>query len=295
MSKILILISGIYLLVLGLLSAAGAVLLILSPIFLSSQPQMEGPNALFVTLMYASLAGWLVTTAVGIFMYKSWALTSVYVMSLLTLVFGFSILSILFFFPAPSASMPNLTAIKIVMAFFFLLVPALFLALYGSKNAKELFHLPSGLPLPEKPSAPLGVKIIGYFYILTVLSLVWYLLHPATIGDLKFNLGNLVIAGASAFAYTVIYTLIQFLIGVGLLQRKMSAWKGCLILNGLCIIIGIYNALVTKKETIDLIFQGQEAMASTISEYYGLFILISLVSPVCVIFYMLFRKQSFIQ
>ena len=98
MIAFLIILSGIYLLIIGGFMALGVGAVILSP----GAGMEKGPILAGVIAFYAVAALWLFVTAVGIFCRKNWARVSTFVLSGFALFAGISTLVMMPFFKSPA-------------------------------------------------------------------------------------------------------------------------------------------------------------------------------------------------
>src|SRR3989338_2068111 len=209
MRKFFIILSGVYIIIAGILIAAP------SFSFLNeSKDNLPIVIAGFLSLLIPGVL--MVLTGIGIIRRKNWARYSLFVMSIFAIFTG--LLTSLIVALVPQGEMSNRPIFSVVLLIFFIflvVIPAYFLIFFTRKSVKEQF-VSKEQELKKSPR-PLGIKLIAILtFIGAVSSLIQVLFPPIQ----KFPIFGIFLSGISLRIYWLIFVVISFYIALGLWRLK---------------------------------------------------------------------------
>jgi hypothetical protein len=171
-------------------------------------------------MMGVSIFG--ISTGIGLIRLRNWARISALIWGGL----GIPIAFLMPFAPPPNAAdLPpgTMQAVRWLMVFIYgvpLIVGIWWLVLFNSKSIKAQF---SGMVsstdtgLPQKPRCPLPIAVLAWFYIASILNLLFLPLIPFRMPVLIFGR---VLSGSTGLALLLLSCTLFFVCGLGLLKLK---------------------------------------------------------------------------
>ncbi|MDD5681281.1 MAG: hypothetical protein PHI59_08600 [Candidatus Omnitrophica bacterium] len=303
MKKFFIVLSGVYLLLLGLVIAGFLALMFIA---LTNAPASSAnvPEAAiglkFMMLSGVPAAIWLIVTGIGIIMVKNWARYSLFVMSGLSILF---ILPSLLIMPLTLILRPGLQegaglfAILLMMAIEAVVgiaIPVFFFIFFNRKSVRDLF-VPQGVER-KKSRVPLGVKIIAIFAFMGAFFLFLAPFIFMSIMPKMRVLGSIHLSGAQLQAYFLIFAFVNLFIAIGLFRLNKWAWWTYVIFTVLSMILCLVNT-ITMDETAIKDMMPPNMSADTVVFpvlFYKITGFISLILPAVFLAYMISKRRIFI-
>lgn len=241
---------------LGSLLMLGCVVLVGLTLLLSPGPgPLPAETRLVMAIglaMFAIMAAWGTTTAIGLFRLRNWARVSMLVFAALLAVMGVTGGPMILLIPPPPTAPSNFGAVRIAMAAFYGglgLLGVFWLYYFGRRATREAFAGASGgAAVVESGGRPLSISIIGWWLLTTgvLMVLVAPLRMPASIFIW-------VATGWPAAAWYVAFGALWVYVGYGLLRLNPTARK--IAIAALC--FGAANT------TVFFLFPGWESRLVT--------------------------------
>lgn len=180
--------------------------------------------AIVMAAMFASLSGWGIWTAIGIFRRRGWARVSIVVFAALLTFMGAGGCLAVLFMPLPAqegASQRMMDFMRWGMAGFYGVLAAIgvwWLVLFNLSSTQEYFAQDA----PREPRArPLSVSVIAWYLLIGSL----FLAAMAVVRVPAFVFGAVITGWAGLAVYTV-FAGAQILLGTGLLHLREEARLG---------------------------------------------------------------------
>ena len=196
-------------------------------------------NALLATqglMMCLSLFG--MATGIGLFYLRHWARISVLIwggVSVFVGLLGISIVLLMSFSPTPPAPdwpPEGMQAVRWILLMVYglpLLIGIWWLVLFNRQTVKTQFGGPTvavAVDLPQKPACPLAISVLAWFYITSILNLLFLPFLPFRVPIFVFGR---VLPGRVGLTVLILSFLAFFLAGIGLL--KLKPWSYSLTLG----------------------------------------------------------------
>lgn len=285
MKKFFIILSGFYLLLVGLLFS---ILIIFS---LTRIPFSESPSGLYGVLNFVLFGVWAIATGIGIILRKNWARYSLFVMSFFAIFIGLIMLVPLFFIVSIN-DRPDFGVVSFLAFIFFIAVPIFFLIFFNRKMVKEFF-IPKQLEHKEI-QRPFGITFIAILSIIGALSTLMYAFMPIL---QKIPLiGDIWLSGIALRIYFGIWTIINIYIGIGLLRMRKAAWVVCILYNVFITLMTIVNIFNISETTFQEIAIQLKTSPNTMSMvFYKIMMGATLLVQVIIIAYLFFKKRLFLK
>jgi len=187
-------------------------------------------NALLATqglMTCLSLFG--MATGIGLFYLRHWARISILIwggMSVFVGLLGISIVFLMSFSPTPPApDLPpeGMQAVRWILLIVYgvpLLIGTWWLVLFNRQTVKTQFAGPTfadAVDLPQKPACPLAISVLAWFYITSILNLLFLPFLPFRVPIFVFGR---VLLGSVGLTVLILSCLAFFLAGIGLLKLK---------------------------------------------------------------------------
>lgn len=194
----------------------------------AAQPFVK--NAMLTTMgfmMAVAILG--IATGIGLILLRNWARISVLIWAGFCVFFGAIGILAAFFIPLfTSENVPNLPAdslraVRLILLCFYglpLIVGTWWLVLFNRKSVKAQFAgiTSSAEPgIPQKPRCPLPIAVLAWFYISSILNLVFLPFLPFRVPILIFGRA---LTGAAGMTVMTVSCLLLAVCGVGLLKLK---------------------------------------------------------------------------
>jgi len=244
MKKILIALSGIYLLLVGILFGFISVLGLTAPVP-QNGPVLPASLKAFGAAVVFLLALWPVITGIGVILKKNWARISLLAMSFFTLFIGLLTLFVLLLQPPALQARPDFKAAQesLLGIFGVLLVflPVFFLVFFSRKPVVELFKA------GQEPKRPAGITFIAViFFLAGIFSAVSVFVSYVD----KMPLGNILISGIALKVYFAVGALIYIYVALGLLRLDKKAWITAILLKVVMFCWIVTNILMLTEPTL---------------------------------------------
>jgi len=170
-----------------------------------------------------------IATGVGLLYLRKWARISILTWGGLSLFFG--VIGILFIFLMPLTPNPNapelaagtLPSVRLIVLLVYgvpLVIGVWWLILFNRSSVKAQFAdsaLPGDPNVPPKPACPLPVSALAWFYITSILNLLFFPFVPVRVPVFLFGW---VLPGSVGLAVLIVTCLAFFVAGIGLLKLK---------------------------------------------------------------------------
>ena len=170
-----------------------------------------------------------IATGVGLLYLRKWARISILTWGGLSVFFcgvGMLVFSLMPFPPNPNSpeltpeSMPGVRLFLVLVYGLPLLIGVWWLILFNRSSVKAQFA-GSGLPgdpsVPSKPACPLPIATLAWFYITSILNLLFFPFVPVRVPVFLFGW---VLPGSVGLAVLIVTCLAFFVAGIGLLKLK---------------------------------------------------------------------------
>src|SRR5216684_2447898 len=236
-AAIVAILAGLFVLLCCSLAFFGTLLNALPANPVEAQPFVR--SAMLATLGFMMcLAIFGIATGIGLILLRNWARISALIWGGLCVFFGAIGIPIVFFIPlVPPESVPNLSAdgmqaVRWILLFFYglpLIVGIWWLILFNRKTAKAQFAATTTSAASgqtQKSRCPLPVAVLAWFYITSILNLLFLPFLPFHVPTFVF--GRL-LSGSAGVTVLMLSCLAFAVSGVGLL--KLKAWSYSLTLG----------------------------------------------------------------
>lgn len=296
MKKILVVLAGIYLIAIAVLNGIFSVAALFFP---SPDKVLPQGFAYLGVLFYLLLAVWLFSTGIGLILRKNWSRISLFVLSGFALLTGvFLFIAAMFFMPVPDkdlAQMQNFSLVKLIMmavsGIFFVAIPLYFLIFFSRPAVRSLFL--GGIEEGAKGSGrPLGITLIAIFSLLGAVFCTVYIFLPLFQKLPVF--GDFMLSGIWLKIYFLIFSIVGFYVGIGLLRLQKGAWVTYVIFHAISTIVALFNLLtITEARILKIAPQLQDPSHGMNLTMYKIFGGLSLILPVVFLLYVISKKKLF--
>ncbi|HEY6269532.1 MAG TPA: hypothetical protein VIX11_14605 [Candidatus Acidoferrum sp.] len=179
-----------------------------------------------------------IATGIGVLYLRKWARSSILTWGGLSVFFsglGMLIFSLMPFPPNPNApeltpeSMPGVRLFLVLVYGVPLLIGVWWLILFNRASVKAQFRgtaLPDDPSVPPNPACPLPVSVLAWFYITSILNLLFFPFLPFRVPVFIFGR---VLPGSVGIAVLIVTCLAFSVAGIGLL--KLKSWSYTLTLG----------------------------------------------------------------
>ena len=181
-------------------------------------------------MMCLSIFG--IATGIGLLYLRNWARISILIWGGLFVFFG--VIGMLFIFLMPFPTSPNapglspeaMPGVRLILFLVYgppLALGAWWLALFNRKGIKAQFTgsaLPADPSVPAKPACPLPISVLAWFYITSILNLLFLPFFPSHVPVLVFGQ---VLPSTLGWTILLLSFLAFFVAGIGLL--KLQPWS----------------------------------------------------------------------
>lgn len=293
--KILIILSGVYLVLIGTLAAVGYLISIfsLSKEFKLQMPQFITFKPIFEVLCIIFLLCPIII-GLGIILKKNWARFSILLLSVFGIIIGFLSSIVLLVVPFPQDSKVNYPVVKLMIFVFyfiiFIAIPMFFIIFFNRKSVKELFVSKEG---QRKSNRPFGITLIASLSFLSGLSGVFYAFKPFI--DKLPLFSDIMLSGIALKVYSLIWAFVNIYIGIGLFKLRKAAWLTAISFKIFYIALGIINIFTISEGSLSQInssLKGNNFSISLIN--YKIYTLIGLLFPIIIVIYLALKRNLFI-
>lgn len=295
MKKFFIVISGIYLVGLGILSGLSLVLGLFLAQSRAVQIQIVNPG--FSIVINLVLVAIVVATGIGIILRKNWSRYVLFVLSGLAIFTGLilCIITVFMSFPVETPEAAPIAKISILIfnSIFFFAIPVFFLVFFSRGSVKELFISKEKLPL-EQSKRPFGITFIAGLMLFGALSSGIQVFLPTSI---KIPIvGSIFISGNLARLYCLIFTVISLYIALGLFRLKKSAWIAYVVFHVYGLIVTVINIFTFNETTlIEMMPEMAESAYSMPDALLKSIIAISMIFGIALLAYVYSKKHLFFE
>lgn len=254
MYKFLIVLTGIYIQLIGLIFGLLGIVMIFA--HLPKDADYPGSN-LFVLLFFVLISILMITISVGLFMRKNWSRVSLLILSFLNLLMGVGVMAVSTFHSQLNEKLTHqaIISMQIFYGVFFVAIPVLFLIFFNIHPVKALFIIrkkdASGVDADaEDKSAPFGIKVLGVFYFFSVFSalLAGYV---SPLKEMPLLINSLWLSGTGLKIYFAVLAIINLYLGWGFFRLWRTAWKVSMFFLWGCLALGLYNFLNISQAYLD--------------------------------------------
>ncbi len=290
--KIFIVLSGIYLILAGLI--------IITVFLMGISSLAKEPNAQVALFKYYNYVFyiifflWPIITGFGIILKRNWARFSIFLLSIFTIITGSIIFLAFLIMPSPQNVKANYQVIKLFLLglnfIFFMAIPIFFITFFNSKSVKELFA--SKKMGQNKTNRPFGVTLIALLSIFGALSILVYVFKPL-MNNIPL-LGVIMLSGKALKAYFLILAFIHTYIGIGLFKLRKAAWLTAIFSYIFSIPLSAANIFTTSELTLSQMNSSLGISNARISlASYKIFASIGLLFPIIIVIYLISKKDFF--
>jgi len=196
---------------------------------------MLATNALMMCL---SLFG--IATGIGLIYLRNWARISILIWGGMLVFFGGIDIPIAFLMPipptpsAPDLPVADMQAVRLILLAIYgmpLLIGIWWLILFNRKTVKAQFASATGSAdpsVPRKPACPLPIAVLAWFYVSSILNLLFLPFLPFRVPVLVFGQ---VLPGRVGATVLILSCLALFVCGVGLLKLKPWSYSLTIVLQ----------------------------------------------------------------
>ena len=196
---------------------------------------MLATNALMMCL---SLFG--IATGIGLIYLRNWARISILIWGGMLVFFGGIDIPIAFLMPipptpsAPDLPVADMQAVRLILLAIYgmpLLIGIWWLILFNRKTVKAQFASATGSAdpsVPRKPACPLPIAVLAWFYVSSILNLLFLPFLPFHVPVLVFGQ---VLPGRVGLTVLILSCLALFVCGVGLLKLKPWSYSLTIVLQ----------------------------------------------------------------
>lgn len=170
-----------------------------------------------------------IATGIGLLYLRNWARISILTWGGLLVFFGLIGIVFIFLMPltpslnGPPVSAVNMSEVRLVLCVVYglpLIVGVWWLVLFTRSSVKSQFTVAAPPPLPgvpPKPACPLPISVLAWFYVSSILNLVFLPFVPARVPVFVFGW---ILPGSSGLVVLILTFLAFFVCGIGLLKLK---------------------------------------------------------------------------
>lgn len=299
MKKFFVILSGIYLIGLGVL----AILFLGLGMFAAQGKtgQIQSANILFGIIFNLILLFSLVVTGIGIILRKNWARYVLFVLSGIAIFIGIILCLITVAFMARPATTPkdaqnmqSFIIFQLIFSSIFLFaIPIFFFVFFNRNSIKELF-ISKERTISVYNKRPLGVTLIAVLMLVGVVPLLLQAFFP--ILNKVPVVAGIFISGLALRAYYLIFAVINLYIALGFFSLKKSAWIAYVTVFTYSIIIGVINFFTFTEATItELMPQMAKNNYGMSAGMFKISIALSLLFNSGLLIYIYRKKQLFFE
>lgn len=251
MKKILIIISGIYITVVGFLVGIAMFLpfLMMWRKSYSLPKNFQAPLLLFTFIPSGATFLLVFLTGIGIILRKIWSRYLLFVLSYLALFVGISSLTVFVLTSLVSDdSLISKIFVFTPMVVFLIVIPLFFIIFFSMKSTAKLFlDNSSGTRLKKRP---MGITLLAVFEFIGFVSHLILAIKPSLVPSMPI-LGLEVYNIYALKSYYIIMTIVSVFVAFNLLRLRKSGWITFILLKGFLIINGLITILVFDQDMLN--------------------------------------------
>lgn len=291
MKRFFIVLTGIYMLLLALLSGALGVSGFMVP---PEIQQTQSASPVTVLCVFAPIMIWLAATGIGLFMSKNWARLSILVMSGLALFTGLTTMAVIGFMPFPDTGLEPAAVGMIkagivgVVGFFLVFLPVIYGVFFTRKSVKSIFGT-----LGEKRTEsfrPVGITILALFTLFGAIGGLFSLFISGTQGIPFFGI---TLTGTVMQGYMILISGINLYLGYGFWKLKKSAWLTGVAIYVFGIAHTVFNILFADVEDFTAAMPSENAAYAMNPVFFKGMLLSSAIFAGFLLWYLVSKKALF--
>lgn len=292
MKKFLNILSGVYFILVGIFLG----LVFIGGLFFQSKAnnlQMEkASSVVFLALFAIIFPLWPFLTGLGIILKRNWARFSVFMMSAFAIIVGLFASLTFLVEPIPQNAKADYKIVKLAFlgfsAVFFIAIPIFFIIFFNRKSIKEMFIVK--VEEAGGINRPFGITFLAICSLVGGISTAVFIFQPY-INQLP--IGNLLLSGQAVRVYSVIVTLINLYVGIGLLKLWKRAWLTAILFHIFSILLGVLNILTISESTLSKVFSSANINDNMPLLYYKIIASLGLTFPLAVLVYLIYKRNLF--
>jgi len=291
MKKPIIILSGVYFIIIGLLQTFSIYVSIQNPI----DPSMAVDYGyLFVVI---PIAVCMLSSGIGLIVMNNWARISVLIISGVSIILGLLFIVATIYTPetilqteAGAMSLDQAKPIFLTsLTIFFIAMPLFFIFFFTARSVKAVFVNETTSQWGE--GVPLGVKIVSFIYMFSIFGLLGNLALPL---DMEYQLlGSIIVSGVPMKITVLIMTALQVYIAFGLFKLRQSAWTFFMVFTSATLGLSVFNILTMNNAIFGRVVPYLGDINLTL-ENYRVYALLGLILPVGLLMYIYKRKGVFV-
>jgi len=264
------------------------------------------------TMMCLSLFG--VATGIGLIYLRNWARISILIWGGMLIFFGGIGIPIAFLMPIPpTPNAPDLPAagtqaVRLIFLAIYgmpLLIGIWWLILFNRKTVKAQFAGATGSvdpAVPRKPACPLPIAVLAWFYISSILNLLFLPFLPFRVPVLVFGR---VLPGRVGLTVLILSCLALFVSGVGLLKLKPWSYSLTIVLQvfwaastAVSMLSPNYNAVMDsflKEMQASLHLPQTQFSPANFGHHYGWTVVLGLLLAGAILGLLVYYRQRFLE
>ncbi|MBU1043180.1 MAG: hypothetical protein KJ915_02130 [Candidatus Omnitrophica bacterium] len=286
MKKIFVIISGVYISLIGLFFIAPTILFL----FLGEVKDLLSMISLVPSLIIGIIT---LCIGIGVIRIKSWARIAISFISCFLLFIGVLVLLTSFLLSSTMfEQMRNKETIALAMrvgiSAFLILIPTFFLVFFTRKSIEELFDAKNN----HAQLVNVGIKLIAGLLIFGGLFIVASIFFTPKTPAIFFGI---MLSGKLLIAYQLIFAVLSFFTGLGLWKLKRSAWITAIFLEAYGMISVIINYVFISENQFKIMFSGWAKENQMIYDIntFKIMMLISSFPTLIILIYLLYKRSLF--
>ena len=265
-----------------------------------------------IFMMCLSLFG--IVTGTGLIYLRNWARISILIWGGMLVFFGGIDIPIAFLMPIPpTPSAPDLPAagmqaVRLILLAIYgmpLLIGIWWLILFNRKTVKAQFAGATGAAdptVPRKPACPLPIAVLAWFYVSSILNLLFLPFLPFHVPVLVFGQ---VLPGRVGLTVLMLSCLALFVCGVGLLKLKPWSYSLTIVLQAfwaastaVSMLSPNYSAVVDsflKEMQASLHLPESQSSPASFAHHYGWTVVLGLLFAGAILGLLVYYRQRFLE
>lgn len=290
MKKFLIALSGIYIIIAGIIAAAPGFAYLNLKVHKGDLSSVIG--GIFIFFIFGL---WVVLTGIGIIRRKNWARYSLFVMSYFAIFIGLILYLVTFIIRISSHGNTQNPALASLILFaistvLFIGIPICFLIFFTRKSVKELF-ISKEQELKKSPR-PFGIKLIVILMFIGAIGSLVYAFFPPYQKLPLF--GAVLLSGVPMRIYLLVFSVIAICIALGLFKLRKTGWIAYVIYGIFSILLGLINTFTISEATLlEMMPKLMESPYQIPMIFYKISGLAGLLVSLLLLIYVISKKRLF--
>jgi len=290
MKKLLIVLSGIYIIIVGIIAAAPGFS------YLNLRSHKGDLSGVIGGIFIFFICGlWIVLTGIGIIRKKNWARYSLFVMSYFAIFTGLILYVVAFFIRISSHGNnqnPALTSLILfaISTVFFIGIPLSFLIFFTRKSVKELF-ISKEEELKKSPR-PFGIKLIVTLMFIGGIGSIVYAFFPPYQKLPLF--GAVLLSGVPMRIYLLVFSVIAICIALGLFKLRKTGWIAYVVYGIFSMLLGLINTFtISEAALLEMMPKLRESPYQMPMIFYKISGIAGLLVSLLLLIYVISKKKLF--